>query len=380
MKVGKWVVSIILIASLTAQPAVSVKGEQQEITKSISTMSQTFTTSSGKRTAQIVRINLNDSRLEVRPVLAFNEIGKTQSLQEMAKQNNALAAINGTFFMAYNKEDPKPPWGMIVIDFEKKNEKTSGSSIGFNGNLRPVIMTSRNMNENSFEQITSAGPTLVQDGKVVVDPLGEGMQDPKLTTLSAQRSFIGYTADNQLVMGTVPNVTLNQLAVICQSMGLQAAMNLDGGASSGLYAKGKLLTRPGRNLSNTLIVVQRKSSPIQVKWDSQVLSFSRQPVIINGSVYVLAEEIFAKLGAKVTIIQQEKIIAVTKEGREIHLWESGGITVDGGNPTTPVRSRMIAGKLMIPIRFAAEMLDTSVQWDSQSRTATIATKGENDKP
>ncbi|WP_410595169.1 phosphodiester glycosidase family protein, partial [Bacillus sp. SIMBA_074] len=75
------------------------------------------------------------------------------------------------------------------------------------------------------------------------------MQDPKLTTLSAQRSFIGYTADNQLVMGTVPNVTLNQLAVICQSMGLQAAMNLDGGASSGLYAKGKLLTRPGRNLS-----------------------------------------------------------------------------------------------------------------------------------
>ena len=81
-----------------------------------------------------------------------------------------------------------------------------------------------------------------------------------------------------------------------------------------------------------------------------------------------------------TIIQQEKIITVTKEGRKIHLWESGGVTVDGGNPPTPVRSRMIAGKLMIPIRFAAEMLDTSVQWDSQSRTTTIATKGENDKP
>ncbi|GIO08387.1 hypothetical protein J31TS6_44150 [Brevibacillus reuszeri] len=82
-----------------------------------------------------------------------------------------------------------------------------------------------------------------------------------------------------------------------------------------------------------------------------------------------------------TIIQQEKIITVTKEGREIHLWESGGVTVDGGNPPAPVRSRMIAGKLMmIPIRFAAEMLDTSVQWNAQSRTATIVPKGENDKP
>ncbi|WP_289139003.1 hypothetical protein [uncultured Brevibacillus sp.] len=31
----------------------------------------------------------------------------------------------------------------------------------------------------------------------------------------------------------------------------------------------------------------------------------------------MAEEVFAKLGAKVTIIQQEKIITVTKKGREI---------------------------------------------------------------
>jgi len=35
-----------------------------------------------------------------------------------------------------------------------------------------------------------------------------------------------------------------------QKLGAYNAMNIDGGASSGLYYKGKLLTIPGRDLSN----------------------------------------------------------------------------------------------------------------------------------
>jgi exopolysaccharide biosynthesis protein len=38
-----------------------------------------------------------------------------------------------------------------------------------------------------------------------------------------------------------------------EKLGAQQAMNLDGGASSGLYANGKMLTAPGRKLSNALI-------------------------------------------------------------------------------------------------------------------------------
>jgi len=34
-------------------------------------------------------------------------------------------------------------------------------------------------------------------------------------------------------------------------------MNIDGGASSGLYYKGKMLTTPGRDLSNALVVVHK---------------------------------------------------------------------------------------------------------------------------
>jgi exopolysaccharide biosynthesis protein len=34
---------------------------------------------------------------------------------------------------------------------------------------------------------------------------------------------------------------------------ISCAMNLDGGASSGLHAKGKRLTKPGRLISNSLV-------------------------------------------------------------------------------------------------------------------------------
>lgn len=36
-------------------------------------------------------------------------------------------------------------------------------------------------------------------------------------------------------MGTVPGATIRELAEIAKALGLVSAMNLDGGASSGLY-------------------------------------------------------------------------------------------------------------------------------------------------
>ncbi|WP_233432483.1 MULTISPECIES: phosphodiester glycosidase family protein [Thermoanaerobacterium] len=38
-----------------------------------------------------------------------------------------------------------------------------------------------------------------------------------------------------------------------KDLGAYDAMNLDGGASSGIYFKGEYLTKPGRDLSNALI-------------------------------------------------------------------------------------------------------------------------------
>ena len=39
-----------------------------------------------------------------------------------------------------------------------------------------------------------------------------------------------------------------------KNLGATDAMNFDGGASSGLYYKGKYITTPGRNIPVTLLV------------------------------------------------------------------------------------------------------------------------------
>lgn len=331
---------VCIVLAFLLLPAIGVYGAEQDVSKSVVTGSQVVSVAGGKRTVQYVKVNLNDTRLEVRPVLAHGEIGKTQSLEGMASQHGALAAINGSFFMAYNEGEHKPPWGLIVIDYQKKHDGTSGASIGFNQNSLPVISTTSLIRADHYEHITSAGPTLLQNGQIVLNPQAEGMNDPKLTTLGGQRSFIGYTADNYLVFGTVSNVTLPQLAQICQSMGLTAAMNLDGGASSGLYAHGKLLTRPGRELSNALVVTTRKSAPVQVVQGGQQLVFSKGPLLIQGSLYVPAEEIVEKLGVQ-----------------------------PAGKPQ--YFTRIIADTPMVPLRAVAESLGMRVEWDAAARIATI---------
>ncbi|AWB43959.1 copper amine oxidase [Paenibacillus sp. CAA11] len=98
-----------------------------------------------------------------------------------------------------------------------------------------------------------AGPRLVKDSKVALNAKAEGFNDPKILSASATRSGIAIMQDGSIMLATVKGATMSQWAAIMKAMGAKQAMNLDGGASSGLYAGGKLLTSPGRLLSNALV-------------------------------------------------------------------------------------------------------------------------------
>ncbi|NEU63377.1 phosphodiester glycosidase family protein [Paenibacillus sp. ALJ109b] len=98
-----------------------------------------------------------------------------------------------------------------------------------------------------------AGPRLVKDGKVAVNPTSEGFKDTKILNASGARSGIAIMADGSVMLATVSGATIKEWAAVMQKLGAKQAMNLDGGASSGMYAGGKMLTSPGRLLSNTLV-------------------------------------------------------------------------------------------------------------------------------
>ncbi|HUY41179.1 MAG TPA: phosphodiester glycosidase family protein [Candidatus Dormibacteraeota bacterium] len=106
-------------------------------------------------------------------------------------------------------------------------------------------------------QAIGGGPRLLLDGRVALDPHAEGFHDPALFRI-AERSIVGVTRDGRRLILATATGTLHQMARIMRRLGAYDAMNLDGGASSGLWAWGHYLTRPHRMLNNALLILPRK--------------------------------------------------------------------------------------------------------------------------
>lgn len=93
---------------------------------------------------------------------------------------------------------------------------------------------------------------LVKNG-VNVSTTSKAKYESKIRNQNTQRSAIGVKSDGSVVIVT-GKATINKLADAMIGLGCVEATNLDGGASSGLYANGNFLTNPGRNLNTSLII------------------------------------------------------------------------------------------------------------------------------
>ncbi len=119
----------------------------------------------------------------------------------------------------------------------------------------------------NVNHIISGGPYLVKNGDIYVDMTAE-----KLASIGGRnpRTAIGYTRDNNLIMltadgreGASIGLTLVELANLMQELGCVNAMNLDGGGSTVMYIKGKVVNKPqiqgGIPLSHTLTIRNKVS-------------------------------------------------------------------------------------------------------------------------
>ena len=221
---------------------------------------KTFTVGKKRMSASIVEIDLLHPKIRLDVAVAGGKIGSVDGLKHMADTSKAAVAMNGTFFDAYTKTSYKAPYGHIV----KKGELVHPSP----ADRRTVLLFTKDnevefvqgkefpqrFEEGDVEGALQAGPRLVTNGKVSVDPVPEGFKDPKILTNSGARSAVGVTSDHKLILLTTSGATIPELAQMMKQAGAQQAMNLDGGASSGLYYKGNYITSPGREISNALLV------------------------------------------------------------------------------------------------------------------------------
>ncbi len=116
---------------------------------------------------------------------------------------------------------------------------------------------------NNTDQAISGGPYLVKNGRIFIDR--QRFTNMFICT-KAPRTAIGYTKGGTIILVTIDGrqknitegATLEELAKIMQELGAYNAMNLDGGTSTQMVIKDKIVNTPaiqgGARVTNAFII------------------------------------------------------------------------------------------------------------------------------
>ncbi len=204
----------------------------------------------------IVTANLNSPSVRVTPAVARWGIGTSESFRSLLRRTRPAAAIDGTFFCTRSLK----PTGDIVIDGQMIYHGYLGVAVGFGENNSVQFIDRQHYCPTDYNSVLSAGPSLVLDGSMAVYPREQGFRS-KVHFSPRIRTAIGVTRANKLVMvATTRGAYLSRLACAMKTLGCVNAVNLDGGSSTGLYCKGKLIRTPNRAMTNCLLVYDNLQS------------------------------------------------------------------------------------------------------------------------
>lgn len=178
-------------------------------------------------------------------------------LASYVARNGGFAGINGSYFC--------PP------DYPSCSGKVNSfNTLIFNARLKKYM--------NSDQNVYSTVPMVVQNADHSMRFLGASQEwgrdtgiiggianQPMLvsggkalitdTGAKGPRGFVGVKGDT-LYIGVVSGASIGDAAIVLQTLGIDSALNLDGGGSSALYYNGSYKVGPGRNLPNAVILAR----------------------------------------------------------------------------------------------------------------------------
>lgn len=169
-----------------------------------------------------------------------------------------IVVLDGKIQYIKQSSVPIPQGGYVVVGPRKLVPKTlqQFDSINYTVKLSPD-------NWKDVKYAVGGGPYLVKEGKVFVDRqhFSKGF-----LYMKAPRTAVGYTKAGSLILVTVDGrqegtsgATLPELANIMKELGAVNAMNFDGGSSTQMVYKGRVVNRPttsgGNRVTNALVVV-----------------------------------------------------------------------------------------------------------------------------
>lgn len=214
---------------------------------------------------------------------------------------------------------------------------------------------------SDIEFAVGAGPKLLSNGNIDIDFQRDGFTETKITSMRTARSFVGINNDGSIIMGTTPKASIKELASALSQLGITDAINLDGGASSGLYFEGKYITQPGRQISNALVVIEKRFIEASIAIEGNLLS--QNGLIKEGITYVPLRGVLENLGIEVTWDNSNKSVTCKKGEQEFILFINNTKNSDGF---------MYDSKSYVPLRLISENFGYKVSWDSQTKQVEIS--------
>ena len=143
------------------------------------------------------------------------------------------------------------------------------------------------------------------------------------------------------------------------------------------------------------IVTVSASDEISVYLDGELLTFDTAPQIIDGRTMVPMRGIFETFGTTVQWDERYQRIIVTGRGSWTYVLEIGEYQIEYLHPTMgmedethgfvfemvlegrieiDVAPQIVDGRTLVPLRAVSEVFGAGVQWNSDTRTVTIATQ------
>ena len=168
----------------------------------------------------------------------------------MAKENNAVVAINGGGFVDPNYNSlGGVPQGTVIKNgkiVSNRTFKKTGGIIGFTKDNKLILarMTANEAIKNGVRDAVSFGPFLIVNGKASFIKGNGGWGEAPRTAIGQRKDgIVLFLVIDGRMVGR-PGADMVDLTEIMQKYGAYNAANLDGGTSCGLVVNGQLINDP----------------------------------------------------------------------------------------------------------------------------------------
>ncbi len=231
----------------------------------------------GEFKVEIIDIDLNDPDLKIitdtAEDFACRNDCRAQPLDSYIFTHNGFAGINGSYFCDLNGCSAKnyffyPVYKTVaerLINEDQLKWWTTGPLVAFDQNNKFYYFKDsrdfasqesfQSRNNVKLQALLGNKPRLIEN---YMNAMIEWELDAKQLKGKSRKNAIAYR-DNHVLLVSVNNATLAQLADVLKVLKVEYALNLDAGASTALFYNDEYMLGPGRDVPNAIIFSKNKN-------------------------------------------------------------------------------------------------------------------------